>query len=140
MDDKQEKVEIQNTQNLLYNNKYDKLKLCILLFNIFLLLDDINLHIKSITYQFYFFQLLIGEIIIFYLWIQLRKNKINFSRKKVIYMCQIHSITSIIYLLFQIITGQFFYIEIKKMMVIIILHQFIHIIFPISITIIIVLF
>ena len=55
MDDKQEKVEIQNTQNLLYNNKYDKLKLCILLFNIFLLLDDINLHIKSITYQFYFF-------------------------------------------------------------------------------------
>jgi hypothetical protein len=140
MDEKQEKVEIQNTQNLLYNNKYDKLKLCILLFNIFLLLDDINLHIKSITYQFYFFQLLIGEIIIFYLWIQLRKNKINFSRKKVIYMCQIHSITSIIYLLFQIITGQFFYIEIKKMMVIIILHQFIHIIFPISITIIIVLF
>ena len=140
MDEKQEKVEIQNTQNLLYNNKYDKLKLCILLFNIFLLLDDINLHIKSITYQFYFFQLLIGEIIIFYLWIQLRKNKINFSRKKVIYICQIHSITSIIYLLFQIITGQFFYIEIKKMMVIIILHQFIHIIFPISITIIIVLF
>ena len=140
MDDKQEKVEIQNTQNLLYNNKYDKLKLCILLFNIFLLLDDINLHIKSITYQFYFFQLLIGEIIIFYLWIQLRKNKINFSRKKVIYMCQIHSITSIIYLLFQIITGQFFYIEIKKMMVIIILHQFIHIILPNSITIIIVLF
>ncbi len=140
MDEKQEKVEIQNTQNLLYNNKYDKLKLCILLFNIFLLLDDINLHIKSITYQFYFFQLLIGEIIIFYLWIQLRKNKINFSRKKVIYICQIHSITSIIYLLFQIISGQFFYIEIKKMMVIIILHQFIHIIFPISITIIIVLF
>ena len=140
MDEKQEKVEIQNTQNLLYNNKYDKLKLCILLFNIFLLLDDINLHIKSITYQFYFFQLLIGEIIILYLWIQLRKNKINFSRKKVIYIGQIYSITSIIYLLFQIISGQFFYIEIKKMMFIIILHQFIHIILPISITIIIVLF
>ena len=138
MDEKQEKVEIQNTQNLLYNNKYDKLKLCILLFNIFLLLDDINLHIKSITYQFYFFQLLIGEIIIFYLWIQLRKNKINFSRKKVIYICQIHSITSIIYLLFQIISGQFFYIEMNNIIIIIILHQLIHIFFPISIIIIIV--
>ena len=138
MDDSRENVEIQNTQNISYNNKYDKIKICILLFNIFLLLDDINLHIKSITYQFYFFQLLIGEIIIFYLWIQLRKNKINFSRKKVIYMCQMHSISSLIYLTYQIIIGKFFYIEMNNIIIIIILHQLIHIFFPISIIIIIV--
>lgn len=138
MDDSRENVEIQNTQNISYNNKYDKIKICILLFNIFLLLDDINLHIISISYKFYFFQLLIGEIIIFYLWIQLRKKKIHFSRKKVIYMCQMHSISSLIYLTYQIIIGKFFYIEMNNIIIIIILHQLIHIFFPISIIIIIV--
>ena len=140
MDNSQGNVEIVNNENILFSNKYDNLKLCIMLFNIFLLLDDINLHIKKISYKFYFFQLLITETIILYLWIHLRKNKISFSKKKVIYMCEIHLISSLIYLTNQIISHKYNKIEIKNMIIVIILHQLIHLIFPISITIIIIFF
>ena len=77
-------MEIEDEGFHIENSKknYPELKLCIALFNIFLLIDDISLHFISINFKIYFFQLFIAEIIIFYIWLNIRKQFIILEKKK----------------------------------------------------------
>ena len=72
---------IENTKK-----NYPELKICIALFNIFLLIDDISLNFISINFKIYYFQLLIAEIIIFYIWFNVRKQFIILEKKKILFI------------------------------------------------------
>jgi hypothetical protein len=119
--------------NTVYNKNFPILKFWIALFNIFLILDDIYLHYNSLKIKFYFFQLLIGEIIILYIWLILRDQFIILEKKKIIILCIFHIIISLFIFIYQIIKKDF-----KRSIYII--HQLIQIIFPIIIIVLITIF
>ena len=135
MEIKQEKVQINIDNNIANDNNNNRLlKICISIFNIFLILDDINLHISSLPFKFYFLQLLLAEIIIFYLWLILRNNKIILMKTNISIICGIYSFISLIFLIFQFMF-QDFNLTIKNLFLVVFIHQIIHILFPMSIII-----
>jgi hypothetical protein len=133
MEETKAKFEIINMDNTVYNKNFPILKFWIALFNIFLILDDIYLHYNSLKIKLYFFQLLIGEIIILYIWLILRDQFIILEKKKIIILCIFHIIISLFLILYQIIKKDF-----KRSIYII--HQLIQIIFPIIIIVLITIF
>ena len=133
MEETKAKFEIINMDNTVYNKNFPILKFWIALFNIFLILDDIYLHYNSLKIKFYFFQLLIGEIIILYIWLILRDQFIILEKKKIIILCIFHIIISLFIFIYQIIKKDF-----KRSIYII--HQLIQIIFPIIIIVLITIF
>lgn len=133
MEETKAKFEIINMDNTVYNKNFPILKFWIALFNIFLILDDIYLHYNSLKIKLYFFQLLIGEIIILYIWLILRDQFIILEKKKIIILCIFHIIISLFLYLYQIIKKDF-----KRSIYII--HQLIQIIFPIIIIVLITIF
>ena len=133
MEETKAKFEIINMDNTVYNKNFPILKFWIALFNIFLILDDIYLHYNSLKIKFYFFQLLIGEIIILYIWLILRDQFIILEKKKIIILCIFHIIISLLIFIYQIIKKDF-----KRSIYII--HQLIQIIFPIIIIVLITIF
>lgn len=133
MEETKAKFEIINMDNTVYNKNFPILKFWIALFNIFLILDDIYLHYNSLKIKLYFFQLLIGEIIILYIWLILRDQFIILEKKKIIILCIFHIIISLFIFIYQIIKKDF-----KRSIYII--HQLIQIIFPIIIIVLITIF
>ncbi len=119
------------------NRIINKLKIYLALFNLLILIDDIFLHYSEIKNNIFFFQLLSGEIIIFYLWISIRNEKIKLNKKLVLYYISIHSLISIIYCFQQIFLGTFTNKDVFK---IFLFHQIIHIIIPIGLILYIVFF
>ena len=126
MEETKAKFEIINMDNTVYNKNFPILKFWIALFNIFL-------HYNSLKIKLYFFQLLIGEIIILYIWLILRDQFIILEKKKIIILCIFHIIISLFLYLYQIIKKDF-----KRSIYII--HQLIQIIFPIIIIVLITIF
>ena len=121
---------IENTKK-----NYPELKICIALFNIFLLIDDISLHFISINFKIYFFQLFIAEIIIFYIWLNIRKQFIILEKKKILYINGIYIFISLVIYLYQLIMKQLDNSKIEYFNITLLTHLFIHIIFPIGIII-----
>ena len=120
------------------NNKIiDKLKIYLEIFNILIIINYIILHYSEINNIIFFFQLLSAEIIILYLWISIRKDKIKLNKKLVLYYTSFHSLLSIIYCFQQIFIGNFSNKDVFKT---ILFHQIIHIIIPISLILFIVFF
>ena len=111
------------------NKNVNNLKIYLAFFNTLILIDDIILHYSEIKNNIYYFQLLSGEIIIFYLWISLRKEKITLNKKFILYYTTFHSLFSLIYCFHQIYLGNFSNKDIFKT---ILFHQITHIIIPIS--------
>ena len=111
------------------NKNVNNLKIYLAFFNTLILIDDIILHYSEIKNNIYYFQLLSGEIIIFYLWISLRKEKITLNKKFILYYITFHSLFSLIYCFQQIYLGNFSNKDIFKT---ILFHQITHIIIPIS--------
>ena len=111
------------------NKNVNNLKIYLAFFNTLILIDDIILHYSEIKNNIYYFQLLSGEIIIFYLWISLRKEKITLNKKFILYYITFHSLFSLIYCFQQIYLGNFSNRDIFKT---ILFHQITHIIIPIS--------
>ena len=130
-------MEIEDEGFHIENSKknYPELKLCIALFNIFLLIDDISLHFISINFKIYFFQLFIAEIIIFYIWLNIRKQFIILEKKKILFINGIYIFISLVIYLFQILKKQFNDSKVEYFNISLLTHLIIHIIFPIGIII-----
>ena len=116
---------IENTKK-----NYPELKICIALFNIFLLIDDISLHFISINFKIYYFQLLIAEIIIFYIWYNVRKQFIILEKKKILFINGIYIFLSLIIYLYQLIMKNFDNSQVEYFQITILIHLLINIIFP----------
>ena len=119
---------IENTKK-----NYPELKICIALFNIFLLIDDISLHFTSINFKIYYFQLLIAEIIIFYIWYNVRKQFIILEKKKILFINGIYIFLSLIIYLCQLIMKNFDNSQVEYFQITILIHLLINIIFPFGI-------
>ena len=119
---------IENTKK-----NYPELKICIALFNIFLLIDDISLHFISINFKIYYFQLLIAEIIIFYIWYNVRKQFIILEKKKILVINGIYIFLSLIIYLYQLIMKNFDNSQVEYFQITILIHLLINIIFPFGI-------
>ena len=119
---------IENTKK-----NYPELKICIALFNIFLLIDDISLHFISINFKIYYFQLLIAEIIIFYIWYNVRKQFIILEKKKILFINGIYIFLSLIIYLYQLIMKNFDNSQVEYFQITILIHLLINIIFPFGI-------
>lgn len=119
---------IENTKK-----NYPELKICIALFNIFLLIDDISLHFISINFKIYYFQLLIAEIIIFYIWFNVRKQFIILEKKKILVINGIYIFLSLIIYLYQLIMKNFDNSQVEYFQITILIHLLINIIFPFGI-------
>ena len=121
------KMENEN-QNINNNNKIENLKLYLTLFNILVLIDDIILHTSEIKFIFYYFQLLMEEVLIFHLWLSLRKVKIKLDKKIFSSFTGFNSLISILYFIFQLGNGIF---EGKDIMKTVLFHQILNCIVPI---------
>ena len=121
-------MENNNEKKSKNNKNIEYLKLYLVLFNTFILLDDIFLHYSSINFLNYYFQLVSAEIIIFYLWLSIRKPKIKINRQYFLYYTSFHSLFSIIYCIQQLFSDSLNY---KNAFKTILFHQIIHILIPI---------
>ena len=89
------------------DDKIEKLKTYLSLFNTLILIDDIILHISEIKYIFYYTQLMIGEILILYLWLSLRQLNIKLDKNLICYCTISYSLISIVYFIYQLSNGTF---------------------------------